>query len=30
MSQLQVAAEQTARATPEDIWALVSDVSRYP
>ena len=30
MSQLQVAAEQTARATPEDIWALVSDASRYP
>ena len=30
MSQLQVAAEQTTRATPEAIWALVSDASRYP
>jgi len=30
MSQLQVAAEQTARTTPEAIWALVSDASRYP
>jgi len=30
MSQLQVAAEQTARTTSEVIWALVSDASRYP
>jgi uncharacterized protein YndB with AHSA1/START domain len=30
MSQLQVSAEQTARAEPEAIWALVSDASRYP
>ena len=30
MSQLQVAAEQTTRATPEAIWALVSDASSYP
>jgi uncharacterized protein YndB with AHSA1/START domain len=30
MSQLQIAAEQTTRATPEAIWALVSDANRYP
>src|SRR5215470_10927077 len=30
MSQLQVAAEQTARAAPGAVWALVSDASRYP
>jgi uncharacterized protein YndB with AHSA1/START domain len=30
MSQLQIAAEQTARAMPEAIWALVSDANRYP
>lgn len=30
MAQLQVEAEQTACATPEAIWALVSDVTRYP
>ena len=30
MSQLEVAAERTARATPEAIWALVSDANRYP
>jgi uncharacterized protein YndB with AHSA1/START domain len=30
MSQLQVAAERTARATPEAIWALVSDANSYP
>src|ERR1700746_1281435 len=30
MSQLQIAAEQTAQATPEAIWALVSDANRYP
>ena len=30
MSQLQVSAEQTAQATPEAVWALVSDANRYP
>ena len=30
MSQLHVAAEQTAHATPEAVWALVSDATRYP
>lgn len=30
MTQLHVEAEQTARATPEAIWALVGDVTRYP
>ncbi len=30
MSQLHVEAEQTAHATPEAVWALISDVSRYP
>lgn len=29
MSQLHVEAEQTAHATPEAVWALISDVSRY-
>jgi len=30
MSQLEVHAEGTARATPETVWALVSDAERYP
>ena len=30
MSPLHVEAEQTARAAPEAVWALVSDVIRYP
>ncbi len=30
MSQLQVEAEGTVRATPEAVWALVSDATRYP
>jgi uncharacterized protein YndB with AHSA1/START domain len=30
MSQLHVEAEGTARATPEAVWALVSDATRYP
>lgn len=30
MSPLRVEAEQIARATPAAIWALVSDVRRYP
>lgn len=30
MSQLHVEAEQTAHATPEAVWALISDVARYP
>jgi uncharacterized protein YndB with AHSA1/START domain len=30
MNQLHVEAEQTADATPEAIWALVSDATRYP
>ena len=30
MSQLHVAAEQTAEAAPETIWELISDASRYP
>src|SRR5215469_902097 len=30
MSRLHVEAERTARATPEAIWALVSDASQYP
>lgn len=29
MSKLHVEAEQTARATPEAIWALVSDATQY-
>jgi uncharacterized protein YndB with AHSA1/START domain len=30
VSRLQVEAEQTARATPRAVWALVSDANRYP
>ncbi|HEY2202447.1 MAG TPA: SRPBCC family protein, partial [Solirubrobacteraceae bacterium] len=30
MNRLAVAAERTARATPEVVWALVSDATRYP
>ena len=30
MGRLQVEAERTARATPEEVWALVSDATRYP
>jgi uncharacterized protein YndB with AHSA1/START domain len=30
MSQLHAEAEQTTRATPEAVWALVSDATRYP
>ena len=30
MSKLHVEAEQTARATPETVWALVSDATQYP
>ena len=30
MSQLHVEAEQSARTTPEVLWALVSDATRYP
>jgi uncharacterized protein YndB with AHSA1/START domain len=30
MSQLHVEAEQTANASPEAVWALVSDATRYP
>jgi uncharacterized protein YndB with AHSA1/START domain len=30
MQRLDVCAERTARATPEAVWALVSDVTRYP
>ena len=30
MDQLHVEAEQTTHATPEALWALVSDASRYP
>jgi len=30
MDQLHVAAEQTARTTPEVVWALISDATRYP
>jgi uncharacterized protein YndB with AHSA1/START domain len=30
MSRVHVAAEGTARATPEAVWALVSDATRYP
>lgn len=29
MGQLDVAAEQTTRATPESVWELISDASRY-
>jgi uncharacterized protein YndB with AHSA1/START domain len=30
MSRLHVEAEATSRATPEAVWALVSDATRYP
>lgn len=30
MNQLEVSAERTARATPEAVWALVADATRYP
>jgi uncharacterized protein YndB with AHSA1/START domain len=30
MRKLGVAAEQTAQATPEAVWELVSDATRYP
>ena len=30
MNRLEVSAERTARATPEAVWALVSDATRYP
>jgi uncharacterized protein YndB with AHSA1/START domain len=30
MNRLEIAAEQTTRATPEAVWALVSDATRYP
>jgi uncharacterized protein YndB with AHSA1/START domain len=30
MGQLHVEAEQTARAAPEIVWALVSDATTYP
>ncbi len=30
MNRLDVCAERTVRATPEAVWALVSDVTRYP
>ena len=30
MSKLHVEAEQTAKASPEAIWALVSDATQYP
>jgi uncharacterized protein YndB with AHSA1/START domain len=30
MSKLHVEAEQTARATPDVVWALVSDATQYP
>jgi uncharacterized protein YndB with AHSA1/START domain len=30
VSQLHVEAEQTARAAPEAVWALVCDATRYP
>ena len=30
MAQLQVEAEATAKASPEGVWALVSDATRYP
>lgn len=30
MGRLTVEAEQTARATPEEVWALVSDATGYP
>ena len=30
MSQLHVEAEATAQASPETVWALVSDATKYP
>jgi hypothetical protein len=30
MSKLHVEAEQTARAAPDVLWALVSDANQYP
>jgi len=30
MDRLDLCAERTARATPEAVWALVSDATRYP
>jgi uncharacterized protein YndB with AHSA1/START domain len=30
VNRLDVCAERTARATPEAVWALVSDATRYP
>jgi len=30
MARLHVEAEATAKASPETVWALVSDVTRYP
>jgi uncharacterized protein YndB with AHSA1/START domain len=30
VSRLHVEAERTARATPQAVWALVSDANRYP
>lgn len=30
MAQLNVEAEATAKASPEAVWALVSDATRYP
>jgi len=30
MAQLHVEAEATAKASPEMVWALVSDVTKYP
>ena len=30
MNDLEVCAERTARATPDAVWALVSDATRYP
>ena len=30
MAQLHVEAEATAKASPETVWALVSDATRYP
>jgi hypothetical protein len=30
MDKLQVEAEQTAEATPETVWAIISDATQYP
>jgi uncharacterized protein YndB with AHSA1/START domain len=30
VERLKIEAERTARATPEAVWALVSDATRYP